>query len=59
MKAIGERNARAKLNPSKVRRMRRRYARGNISLRALGSLNGVAHTTARRVVCRITWRAVR
>ena len=59
MRAVGERNGRHVLTPSKVRAIRRRYARGDISLRTLGALDGVSHTTARRIVCRITWRAVR
>lgn len=59
MKALGERNGRAVLTSAKVRRIRRQYDREDISQRALARRNGVAHTTVRRIVHRITWRAVR
>lgn len=59
MKAVGERNGQAVLTAAKVRRIRRRYARGGISHRALARLNGVGHTTICQIVNRITWRAVR
>jgi hypothetical protein len=59
MKAVAERNGRAVLNRPMVKAIRRTYERENISLRALGHIVGVSHTTIRRIVCRITWKSVR
>lgn len=56
---FGERNPNAVLNPAMVRAIRRAYEREDISMRAIARIVGTSHTTIRRAVRRITWRAVR
>ena len=54
-RAKGERNAAAKLTEDDVRTIRRLYAQGGYSYRALGRRYGVGFTTIRQAVKRQTW----
>jgi hypothetical protein len=59
MKAHGEHHWRAELTAAKVRRIRRRYAKGKDSMRELGRLYGVDHSLIWQIVNRVIWRSVR
>ena len=59
MKAYGELHGHAVLTAAKVRRIRRRYAKGKDSMRALGRLYGVDHSLIWQIVNRVIWRSVR
>jgi hypothetical protein len=56
--ACGERCGTAKLTADKVMAIRRRYAEGGISQRALAAHNGVTHPTIRQIVTRTTWQHI-
>lgn len=55
----GEDHPNAKLTEEAVREIRRRYARGEASLRKLASLYGVSYHTVHSVVYRRSWKHVR
>jgi hypothetical protein len=54
----GERNARARLNPSAVEEIRQRYEAGGVLQRQLAAEFGVSKGAVKHVLARRTWRNV-
>lgn len=54
----GERNGRCKVSEDTVRTIRRRYAAGGVSLRALGDEYGLTMSVVHKIVTRQTWAHV-
>jgi hypothetical protein len=56
---LGEDHFFAKLNPSIVRELRRRYDAGGVTIKDLAHAFGIGDTNARDVIRRRTWKHVR
>lgn len=55
----GEQHPMSKLTAGEVRAMRKRYAAGGVSQRALAAEYGVSHTTVRAVLDGTSWKHVK
>lgn len=51
----GQANHNAVLDPKRVRSIREQHAAGDVSIRALGRIYGIAYSTARKVVTGRAW----
>lgn len=54
----GERHGRSKMKDVEVRAIRKRYARGGISILALADRYDICYNTCRAIITRKTWKHV-